>query len=90
MLRVKGALDACRLQPVLRDGYVDNDALHVAVGRCSSANLGHLRVHADTLFSFPGAASNFDASSEYDRKRGRHHVQGSLGGTSPGALQNRC
>ena len=26
MLRVKGALDACRLKPVPCDGYVDNDA----------------------------------------------------------------
>ena len=41
------------------------------------------------LFSFPGAASNFAASGEYDRKRGRHHDQGSLGGTLPGALRNR-
>ena len=33
MLRVEGALDACRLKPVLCDGYVDNDALRLAVGR---------------------------------------------------------
>ena len=52
MLRVRGALDACRLQPVPCDGYVDNDALHMAVGRGSSAKLGHLRVHADTCFRF--------------------------------------
>ena len=51
-LRVKGALDACRLRPVPCDGYVDNDALRMAVSRGSSAKLGHLRVHADTCFRF--------------------------------------
>ena len=51
-LRVKGALDACRLRPVPCDGYVDNDALRMAVSRGSSAKLGHLRVHADTCFWF--------------------------------------
>ena len=52
MLRVKGALDACRLKPVPPDGYVDSDALRLAVGRGSSAKLGPLRVHADTCFRF--------------------------------------
>ena len=52
MLRVKGALDACRLKPMPSDGYVDNDALRLAVGRGSSAKLGHLRNHADTCFRF--------------------------------------
>ena len=52
MLRVKGALDACRFQPVPCDGYVDNDALRMAMSRGSSAKLGHLRVHADTCFRF--------------------------------------
>ena len=50
MLRVKGALDAYRLKPVPCDGYVDNDALRLAVQRGSSAKLGHLRVHAGTCF----------------------------------------
>ena len=40
------------------------------------------------VFSFPGAASNFGASGEYNRKRGRHHDQSSLGGTSPRTLHN--
>ena len=48
MLRVKG----CRLKPVPCDGYVDNDALRMAVSRGSSAKLGHLRFHADTCFRF--------------------------------------
>ena len=52
MLRVKGALDACRLKPVSCYGYVDNDALRLAVQRGSSAKLGHLRVHAGTCFFF--------------------------------------
>ena len=52
MLRVKGALDACRLKPVPCDGYAYNDALRMAVSRGSSAKLGHLRVHADTCFRF--------------------------------------
>ena len=52
MLRVNGALDACRLKPVPCDGYVDNDALRMAVSRGSSAKLGHLRVHADDYFRF--------------------------------------
>ena len=52
MLRVKGALDACRLKPVPCDVYVDNDALRMAVSRGSSAKLGHLRVHADTCPPF--------------------------------------
>ena len=52
MLRVKRALDACRLKPVPFDGYVDNDSLRMAVSRGSSAKLGHLRVHADTCFRF--------------------------------------
>ena len=34
------------------DGYVDSDALRMAVSRGSSAKLGHLRVHADTCFRF--------------------------------------
>ena len=50
MLRVKGALDACRLKPVPCDRHVDNDALRVAGEQGSSAKLGHLRVHADTCF----------------------------------------
>ena len=49
-LRVKEALDACRLKPVPCDGQVDNDALRLAVQRGSSAKLGHLRVHAETCF----------------------------------------
>ena len=52
MLRVRGALDACRMKPVLCDGHVDNDALGLAVGRGSSAKLAHLRVHADACFHF--------------------------------------
>ena len=52
MLRVNGALDACRLKPVPSDGYVDIDALRMAVSRGSSGKLGHLRVHADTCFRF--------------------------------------
>ena len=52
ILRVKGALDACRLKPVPCDGYVDNHALRLAVQRGSSAKLGHLRVHAETCFRF--------------------------------------
>ena len=36
-LRVKGALDACRLRLVPCDGYVDHDALRMAVSRGSSA-----------------------------------------------------
>ena len=32
MLRVKGALDACRLQPVSGDGYVNTDALALGGG----------------------------------------------------------
>ena len=70
MLRVKGALDACRLKPVPCDGYVDNDALRMAVCRGSSVEARaspRPRIH---LFSFPGAASNFAASGEYDRRRG--------------------
>ena len=51
MLRVKGALDTCRSEPVPCDGYVDNDALRMA-SRGSSAKLGHLHVHADTCFRF--------------------------------------
>ena len=51
-LRVKGALDACRLKLVPCDGYVDHDALRMAVSRGSSAKLGHLRVHAETCFRF--------------------------------------
>ena len=47
-LRVKGALDACRLKPVPCDGY----ALRMVVSRGSSAKLGHLRVHADTCIRF--------------------------------------
>ena len=52
MLRVEGALDACRLKPVHCDGCVDNDALRMAVSKSSSAKLGHLRVHAYTCFRF--------------------------------------
>ena len=52
MLRVNGALDACRLKTVPGDGSVDNDALRMAVSRGSSAKLGQLRVHADTCFRF--------------------------------------
>ena len=33
---------------------MDNGALRLAVGRGSSAKLGHLRVHAETCFRFPG------------------------------------
>ena len=51
-LRVKGALDACRLRPVPGDGHVDHDALRMAVTRGSSAKLGHLGVHAETCFRF--------------------------------------
>ena len=36
-LRVKGALDACHLRLVPCDGYVDHDALRMAVSRGSSA-----------------------------------------------------
>ena len=50
MLRVKGRLDVCRVKPGSCDGYVDNDALRSAVGRGSSAKLGHLLVHAETCF----------------------------------------
>ena len=52
MLRVMGALDACRVILVSCDGYVHNDALRMAVGRGSSAKLGRLSVHADTCFRF--------------------------------------
>ena len=52
MLRVKGALDACRLKTVPCDGYVDNDALRLTVQRGSSAKLGHLLIHAETCFRF--------------------------------------
>ena len=52
MLRVKGGQDACRLKPMPCDGRVDSDALRLAVGRGSSAKLGHLRVHAKTCFRF--------------------------------------
>ena len=68
MLRVRGALEACRLEPVLCDGYVDKDALRLAVSRGSSTNLGHPRVHPDTRFRFPRAASNFAAQGEYNTK----------------------
>ena len=40
--------DACRLKPVPCDGFVDNDALRMAVSRGSSAKLGH----ADTCYRF--------------------------------------
>ena len=50
MLLVNGALDDCRLEPVLCGGYVDNDALRLAVGRGTPGKLGHLRVHTDTCF----------------------------------------
>ena len=90
MLRVKGALDACRLKPVPCDGSVDNErcATHGGAHRFISEARASPRP-CRHLFSFPGAAFNFAASGEYDRKRGRHHDRGSLGGTSPGALQNR-
>ena len=59
MLRVRGALDACRLKLEPCDGHVDNDALGLAVGRGSSAKLGHLRVHADACFSIPWRSFQF-------------------------------
>ena len=46
-LRVPGILDACRLKSVSCDGYVDDDALRLALAHGSSANLGHLRVQTD-------------------------------------------
>ena len=49
------------------DGYVDNDALRMAVSRGSSAKLGHLHVHAD-MFSVLGTASNLAAPGQHDRK----------------------
>ena len=89
MLRVKGALDACRLKPVPCDGYVDNDALRMAVSRGSSAKLGHLRVHADTCFRFlaqlPISLHRVNATeNEADIM-----TKVLSGGTSPGALEKR-
>ena len=72
MLRVKGALDACRLKPVPCDGYVDIDAMRLAVSRGSG-----ISVSTQTrFFSFLGAASNFAAWGVYNRKRDRYHNQG--------------
>ena len=87
MLLVKGALDDCRLEPVPCGGYVDTDALrsaarHIRKARASPCPRRH-------VFSYPGAASHFAASGEYNRERGRHHDQGSLGGMSPRTQQNR-
>ena len=59
----QGSFDACRLKPVPCDGYVDNDALRLAVGRGSSPC-----ARLDVL-SFPGAAHNFAQSGEYNRKK---------------------
>ena len=82
MLRVQEALDACRLKPAPCDGHVDNDALRSAVGRGSSAKLGHVRVHAETCFRFlaqlPISLHRVGTTEE----RGRHHDQGSLGGAT--------
>ena len=57
-----------------------------AEARQQSSGISCPRRH---VFPFPGAASNFAASSEYNKKRGRHRDQSSLGGTSPRTLQNK-
>ena len=48
MLRVKGALDACRWKPALCDGYVDNDALRMAVSKVHQRSSG-ISVSTQTL-----------------------------------------
>ena len=89
MLSVRGTLDACRLKPVRHDGYAQNHALRLTVGPGSSAKLEHLRVHADACFRFlaqlPFSLHRLSTTEiETDIID-----QGSLGGTSPGTLQNR-
>ena len=89
MLRVKGALDACRLKPVPCDGYVDNDALRMAVSRGSSAKLGHLRVHADTCFRFLAQLRISLHRVNATENEADIMTKVLSGGTSPGALEKR-
>ena len=89
MLRVKGAVDACRLKPVPCDGCVDNDALRMAVSRGSSAKLGQLRVHADTCFRFLAQLPISLHRVSSTENEADIMTKGSLGGTSQGALQTR-
>ena len=50
MLRVKGALDACRLKPVPCDGYVDKRCIALGSAKRLVSEARHLRVHAETCF----------------------------------------
>ena len=50
LLKLAAIIEATRMKPVHQKGYVDNDALRLAVKRGSSAKLGHLRNHGETCF----------------------------------------
>ena len=82
MLRVKEALDSGCLKPAPCDGHVDNDALRLAVGRGSSAKLGHVRVHAETCFRFLAQLPISLHRVGTTEKGGRHHEKGFLGGAT--------
>ena len=41
-----------RIQPIAATGYVDNDAVRMAVARCSSLALGHLGKHGEVNFRY--------------------------------------
>ena len=87
MLRVKGALDACRLKPVPYDGYVDGDALCMAGEQSFISKARASPCPRRHTFSFPRAGS----ISLYRVSTTEHEAEimanASLGGTSPGALR---
>ena len=88
-LRVKGALDACRLRLVRCDGHVDNDALRMAVSRGSSTKLGHLRVHADTCFRFLAQLPISLHTASTTENEADIMTKVLSGGTTPTTLQDR-
>ena len=69
------------MRPVPCDGYVDNDALRLAVGPRLISEARASPCRRRSVFSFLDTASNLAASGECSRKRGRHHDQRSLGKT---------
>ena len=51
-VRLAAILEAMRIQPIAATGYVDNDAVRMAVARGSSLALGHLGKHGEVNFRY--------------------------------------
>ena len=51
-MRLAAILETMRIQPVGATGYVDNDAVRLAVARGSSLALGHLGKHGEVNFRY--------------------------------------